>query len=168
MKILADTDVCWESLIRWHQHGAGQGRASNTVKAVATSLTDSETTGLSAGALAGIIVDKTVALVDSGAGEYLYSQSPQREPNTQGAIHDNQVRPSLKSREIWACHCPSRSFMGQKLFLEPGWMLKHGTLQGPPVWVPPSVQPAMPQTTATAPSTPIYNNSNLAALVRGQ
>jgi len=102
--------------------------AAPTVEAVATSATDSETTGLSAGALAGIIVGATVAVGAIGAGAYFYSQSPQKAPNTQGAIHANQ---------------------------------------GPSVSVPPSVQPAIPQTAATAPSTTIDNNANLAALVPG-
>lgn len=141
--------------------------AAPTVEAVATSATDSETTGLSAGALAGIIVGATVAVGAIGAGAYFYSQSPQKAPNTQGAIHANQVRPSLKSRASGARRCPPGRSNGQMLFIESDWILKHRVLQGPSVSVPPSVQPAIPQTAATAPSTTIDNNANLAALVPG-
>lgn len=64
--------------------------ASPTVEAVATSATDSESTGLSSGALAGIIVGVMAAAGAIGAAAYFYSQSPQGAPVAEGAIHASQ------------------------------------------------------------------------------
>ena len=93
--------------------------ASPTVEAVATSATDSESTGLSSGALAGIIVGVMAAAGAIGAAAYFYSQSPQGAPVAEGAIHASQVRLSLKSKASWAHRCPRRGSNRRMSFIEP-------------------------------------------------
>jgi hypothetical protein len=69
--------------------------ASPTIQDVSTAATDSEATGLSAGALAGIIVGAIVAVCAFGAGAYFCTRSSQEVLDTEVA------RPTNQGPSVW-------------------------------------------------------------------
>ena len=69
--------------------------ASPTIQDVSTAATDSEATGLSAGALAGIIVGAIVAVCAFGAGAYFCTRSSQK------ALDAEVARPTNQGQSIW-------------------------------------------------------------------
>lgn len=117
-----------------------QGLPEATILASPTVEVISASAGLSAGALAGIIVGAIAVVGAFAAGAYFLARSSQKTPDTQVARKTSLER-IRKARKKG--HDLTKKFCIQ-------------LLQGPPsIGVPPSSQPALPQTTVPSTTTTI-------------